>query len=228
MNTLLSLKNICKEFSFANENLKILDSINCDLKFGETVAITGPSGSGKSTLLGVMAGLEPPTSGEILFEKYAIHNSTDDELCSWRRDKVGFIFQNFRLIKTLSAIENVAFPLEIKGKNALEAQSKARELLTALNLEKRLQHFPHQLSGGEKQRVAIARAYVHNPKIIFADEPTGNLDAHSAQKVLESLFAINANHETTLIVVTHDTAIANRMSRRLELIAGKLKNGHDS
>lgn len=228
MSVILSLKNVCKEFSFADENLKILDEINCELLFGETVAITGPSGSGKSTLLGIMAGLEPPTSGEIIFGERKIHQSSDDELCFWRRSEVGFIFQNFRLVKTLSAIENVAFPLEIQGENATQAQQKARDLLSELRLEHRLNHFPHQLSGGEKQRVAIARAYVHNPKVIFADEPTGNLDTHSAEKVLQSLLTINETHNTTLIVVTHDAAIAQRMSRQLELIAGKLKDDSQS
>ena len=222
MSDILTLSNISKEFIFANEKLEILKNISFSLKSGDSVAITGPSGSGKSTLLGIMAGLESPTSGEIYYLDQPIHNSSDDALCSWRRASVGFIFQNFRLIPHLKAIENVSFPLEVQGLTTHQAQPKAKEILEKLGLGHRLHHFPHQLSGGEKQRVAIARAYIHNPKIIFADEPTGNLDTASANKVLESLLLINQSANTTLVVVTHDLEMAGRLSSHFQLHAGEI------
>ncbi len=217
---LLELSDIKKEFASGQETLCILDGVNLKICRGETIAVTGPSGSGKSTLLGLMAGLERPTRGKISFAGDAIQNWDEDRLAAWRREKVGFIFQNFRLIKILTALENVSLPLEILGHGACEARERARELLSELALENRVDHLPSQLSGGEQQRVAIARAYVHQPQIIFADEPSGSLDPATAEKVLESLLDFNRRRESALVVVTHDLEIAARLQRNYCLAGG--------
>ena len=216
----LELKEIRKEFTSAGETLCILERIDLVIAPGDTVAVTGPSGSGKSTLLGIMAGLERPTQGQIFFQGEAIHDWNEDHLASWRRQSVGFIFQNFRLIKTLTAWENVALPLEIQGYRADEAHKQSLALLGEMGIDKRSDHFPHQLSGGEQQRVAIARAYVHQPLIIFADEPTGSLDPATADKVLQSLIAINRQTKTTLVVVTHNRSTAEQLDRDYKLQGG--------
>lgn len=218
----LELINIEKNFSSATENLSILRQISLTVHQGSTIAITGSSGSGKSTLLGIMAGLDRPCSGEILFEETPIHDWNEDQLSAWRRQQVGFIFQNFRLVKSLSAIENVSLPLEILGHNRKEAEEKAQNLLEQLSVASRAKHYPHQLSGGEQQRVAIARAYAHSPKIIFADEPTGSLDSSTADKVMGSLMSIHDQHDTTLIVVTHDEKVAEQMTEHWKLSEGKI------
>ena len=217
---ILKLAGIEKKFTSGEETLSILKGVNFEIKKGETIAITGPSGSGKSTLLGLMAGLDRPTTGEIFFEGTPIHKWSEDNLAKWRREFVGFIFQNFRLVKTLSALENVALPLEILGYDVNKAQEQAMELLQELSMDKRASHFPHQLSGGEQQRVAIARAYAHQPKIIFADEPTGSIDAKNSHKVLHSLLNINEQRQTTLVVVTHDSQMADKLQRHCKLEEG--------
>lgn len=221
--TLLQLQNIKKEFHSAHQTLNVLKDINLSIEKGETIAIMGPSGSGKSTLLGLMAGLEKFTSGDILFEENSIAHWNEDMLSSWRKANIGFIFQNFRLIKTLTALENVALPLEILGKSTDEAYKKAQKLLDDLLLADRLDHFPHQLSGGEQQRVAIARAYIHTPQIILADEPTGSLDVDTAETVLQSLLKINNQNNTTLIVATHDLKLSNILKRKRKLVGGVLE-----
>jgi putative ABC transport system ATP-binding protein len=222
MTALLELKAVDKRFVSAAESLHILSGVSFAVGEGETVAVTGPSGSGKSTLLGLMAGLERPSSGQILFEGADLGSWDEDRLAAWRRKEVGFIFQSFRLISSLTALENVALPLEILGRPSPEAADSARRLLKELGLEERGEHFPHQLSGGEQQRVAIARAYAHEPRIIFADEPTGSLDRETAAKVLSTLLETNARRRTALIIVTHDAGAASQMQRRLALEAGRI------
>lgn len=220
MSALLRLEAVSKTFEAAGQTLRVLSDVSLEIAARETVAITGPSGSGKSTLLGVMAGLERPTSGGLFFAGEALHGWDEDRLASWRRANVGFIFQNFRLVPSLTAAENVALPLEISGTPAAEAAVKAQELLTALGLGGRAGHFPHELSGGEQQRVAIARAYVHGPRLILADEPTGSLDRGTAGRVLDALLEANARGGAALVVVTHDQAVASRLSRSISLERG--------
>jgi putative ABC transport system ATP-binding protein len=222
MSTLLELRNVAKNYPSAEQTLHVLRGVDLHVQAGESIAITGPSGSGKSTLLGVMAGLERPSSGSLLFKDRALEQESEDALSTWRRTSVGFIFQNFRLLESLTAIENVQVPLEILGATARESNAKAHAALESLGLGSRAHHFPHQLSGGEQQRVAIARAYAHGPEILFADEPTGSLDWENAGQVLESLLKVNDANKTALIVVTHDPNIAARMSRSLVLSGGKI------
>ncbi len=221
MTCLLELISLNKTFLSGETLLPILKGLDLCLQKGETLAITGPSGSGKSTLLGLMAGLERPTSGRIVFEGQDIQLWDEDRLASWRREKIGFIFQNFRLVKSLTALENVALPLEILGYGLRDAKEKAHSLLTSLGLSERCHHFPHQMSGGEQQRVAIARAYIHEPQIIFADEPTGSLDPASAEKILHTLLSLNQERQTTLVVVTHSDAISHKLSRNFRLREGE-------
>lgn len=217
---ILTLTHVTKEYPSGDHVLQVLKGANLSIRSGETIAIVGPSGSGKSTLLGLLAGLDRVTSGTIEFEGQAIHAWDEDQLAQWRRKHVGFVFQDFRLIPSFTALENVALPMEILGVDANEANQKAEELLTKLGLGQRTHHFPHQLSGGEQQRVAIARAYVHQPEIIFADEPTGNLDPKTSGSILDSLFSLHKNQKTTLVLVTHDLDIAKLMQRQVRIEDG--------
>jgi len=217
--SILTIKNLHKEFVIGGKKLKILIDVNIDIKEGESLSIIGPSGSGKSTLMGLLAGLERPSKGQILFHGEAIQNLSEDDLSIWRRKSVGFIFQNFRLIESLTALENVRLPLEINGENTQDASNKAFSLLKEVGLANRQNHFPQQLSGGEQQRIAIARAYIHQPAIIFADEPTGSLDPKTADAVFEKLLKINRDKKTTLILVTHNLELAKRLDRHIELIS---------
>lgn len=219
---LLHLEAVAKEFQTGDKILAILHDLSVSIDSKETLAIQGPSGSGKSTLLGLMAGLERPSSGRILYKGAPLHTWSEDQLSQWRRTDVGFIFQNFRLIDSLTAHENVRLPLEILGVDLSRAEEEASQALVELGIDKRAGHFPHQLSGGEQQRVAIARAYAHRPAIIFADEPTGSLDRETAQSVLDSLLRVNAEKHTALVLVTHDPAVAARMDRTLSLNHGAL------
>lgn len=185
---------------------------------GESFAIVGASGSGKTTLLGLLAGLDTPSSGSIRLEGHALEQMDEEARADLRRRLVGFVFQSFHLLPALTAEENVMLPLELEGDS--QARPKAREALEAVGLTPRRKHYPAQLSGGEQQRVAIARAFVHRPRILFADEPTGNLDQRTGHHVIDLLFALNRDHHTTLVLVTHDQQLAARCSRRVELEEG--------
>ncbi|MBI4424615.1 MAG: ABC transporter ATP-binding protein [Elusimicrobia bacterium] len=214
---LLRLEEVSKEFRSGGRLLRVLHEVDLSVQAGETLAVTGPSGSGKSTLLAVMAGLDRPSSGRVTFEGAVISDYDEERLAAWRRRHLGFVFQSFRLIASLTALENVALPLELAGSAPEEAARRASELLAALGVDGRGRHLPHQLSGGEQQRVAIARAYIHGPSLILADEPTGSLDRDTAARVLDALFEANARHRTALVVVTHDPAVAARASRSVSL-----------
>lgn len=199
--------------------IRILDGINFSLTARERVAITGVSGSGKSTLLGLLAGLDTPSHGDIEILGQGLASMDEDQRAELRRAHIGFVFQAFHLIDSFSALENVMLPLELKGESA--ARERAQEMLARVGLGDRLEHFPRQLSGGEQQRVALARAFCTAPAILFADEPTGNLDASNAQAVAELLFGLNAECGTTLVIVTHDPALAARCERRIALAGGR-------
>lgn len=215
----LAVENLVKEFTSAGQRLRVLDGVSLSVAPGETVAVTGPSGSGKSTLLGLMAGLERPTSGRVLFEGEDVGAWDEERLAAWRRESIGFVFQNFRLVPSLTAMENAALPLELGGAPAAEAAERAGAILGELGLGGRLGHYPHQLSGGEQQRAAIARAYAHAPRLIFADEPTGSLDRETSRRVFDALLEANAKRGAALVVVTHDPAVAGRLARSVSLAA---------
>ncbi len=200
--------------------LRILDDITLSAQRGETVAIVGASGSGKSTLLGLLAGLDEPSSGQIELAGRALKQMNEDQRAQLRAQHVGFVFQSFHLLPSLTAVENVALTLELGGSR--DAEQRAREVLNRVGLEHRLDHYPNQLSGGEQQRVALARAFVHQPDILFADEPTGNLDRKTGEQVTELMFAMNAEHGTTLVLVTHDATLAARCQRRITLDDGRI------
>ena len=203
------------------QDLQILDGVDLEIRRGEFVAIVGPSGSGKSTLLGLLAGLEKPTSGSIAVEGLALESANEDQLALWRREKVGFVFQNFQLLGNMTAEENILLPLELLGR--ADARSTAQGLLQAVGLAERGHHYPTQLSGGEQQRVALARAFGHGPAVLFADEPTGNLDPETGSKALELLLDLREKHGTTLVLVTHDEGLARRAQRVLRMTGGRLR-----
>ena len=203
-----------------DDALTILDDVSFAITDGETVAIVGSSGSGKSTLLSLLAGLDTPTSGEAWLAGERIDDRNEDARAACRAGRVGFVFQSFQLLAAMTALENVMLPLEIAGDGS--ADSKAREWLQRVGLGERMTHYPRQLSGGEQQRVAIARAVAIRPRILFADEPTGNLDSRTGAQVADLLFAMNRDAGTTLVLVTHDRALADRCARRLSLDAGRL------
>ncbi|NVJ61667.1 MAG: ABC transporter ATP-binding protein [Gammaproteobacteria bacterium] len=219
---MLSVSHLTKKVSTYNGELIILNDINFEVEPGESVAIVGASGSGKSTLLSLMAGLDLPSSGSVDISQQRITDLAEDQRAEFRANNVGFIFQSFHLLTTLTALENVALPLELKqGKSA---QDEAKKLLEQVGLGDRLTHYPNQMSGGEQQRVAIARAFAAKPKILFADEPTGNLDTKTGQHIADLLFELNQSQGTTLIMVTHDLKLAGRCQRQIELSAGQVKN----
>jgi putative ABC transport system ATP-binding protein len=217
---ILEVKNITKEVNSPEGALTIVKDVNLSIEPGELVSLVGPSGSGKTTLLAIMAGLDLPSAGSITLLGSEITLLDEDQRAQIRGRDVGFVFQSFHLMPKLSALDNVMLPLEISGIE--EAQSKAKEALISVGLEKRAQHFPTQLSGGEKQRVAIARAMVNKPKILFADEPTGNLDTKSSSAITDLLFSVNDLMQTTLVLVTHDLALAEKCSKVYELSEGEL------
>ncbi len=217
---LIQAQQLEKTVDTSEGPLQILQPINVSINAGDTVAIVGASGSGKSTLLSLLAGLDLASSGEVLIENEKLSELDEEQRAKVRADKVGFIFQSFLLVPSLSALENVMLPAELAGHKG--AEKEARELLAKVGLEDRWHHYPNQLSGGEQQRVAIARAFVGQPKILFADEPTGNLDAKTGGKVEELLFDLNKDYGTTLVVVTHDQRLAERCQRVLQMEAGQL------
>lgn len=220
-NSAINVVNLEKSVTTQEGSLTILKGINLDVKQGESVAILGPSGSGKSTLLGLLAALDTPTSGEIWLDGQALSPLNEEQKAALRKQKVSFIFQSFMLVDTLTALENVMLPAELAGvKNAKE---KAEAMLGRVGLSHRLTHLPKQLSGGEQQRVAIARAFICEPKVLFADEPTGNLDSVNGHKIADMLFELNQESHTTLILVTHDLQLAKRCQRQLVMDNGHLQ-----
>ena len=204
--------------------VEILKDISLTLPAGKTVSITGPSGSGKTSLLMLLGGLERPTTGAVAIDGTRIDQMDEDSLAAFRRDHIGIVFQNFHLIPTMTALENVAVPLEFAG--AKDAFERAREALTAVGLGHRLDHYPGQMSGGEQQRVAVARAFVTRPRIILADEPTGNLDADTGEKVMAALFDLTRTQGTTLILVTHDANLAARCDIAVHIRDGQILDGN--
>jgi putative ABC transport system ATP-binding protein len=218
---MLNVKNVVKIYQGINRPLTVLDEINFSIEKGETCAIVGPSGSGKTTLLGLCAGLDNPTEGEITLAGYEITGLTENEKAEVRNKKVGFIFQNFQLLPTLTALENVMIPLELQGKSK-GADKIARDLLEQVGLGDRLDHYPSQLSGGEQQRVSLARAFSNSPDILFADEPTGNLDGETGGMIENMLFELNSLKGTTLVIVTHDMELAQKTNRIIRLKGGKI------
>jgi len=217
---MIQLDNLSMSYDLEYGRLDVLAGVDLEIADGETVAIVGPSGSGKTTLLILLAGLEQPASGDVRLDGRALGDLDDDELADLRRDHIGIVFQSFHLVQSLTALGNVALPLEIAGKpNAGDA---ARQMLARAGLSGREDHYPAQLSGGEQQRVAIARALVHSPKLLLADEPTGNLDLRTGETIIDLLFGLNADTGSTLVLVTHDDAVAGRCQRVLRLHQGKL------
>jgi putative ABC transport system ATP-binding protein len=219
-NCLLRVEHLGKQVISPDGALTILEDVSLTIQRGESVAVVGPSGSGKSTLLGVMAGLDVPSSGSVWLEGDNLGALDEDSRAERRARQIGFVFQSFHLLPGLTALENVMLPLELNGQ-AHAAQS-ARAILTSIGLAERANYYPQKLSGGEQQRVAIARAYVGEPEILFADEPTGNLDAATGHIIIELLFRLNREHHATLVLVTHDTELASRCDRILNLHAGRL------
>jgi putative ABC transport system ATP-binding protein len=226
MAKILNVHNLEKTYSSGSKKLTILHDISFAIEERETFAIVGPSGSGKTTLLGLCAGLDRPDSGNISLCGAELSSLTEDERAVLRNRNVGFVFQDFQLLPTLTALENVAVPLELQGaKNALKI---SKVLLEKVGLGDRFHHYPSQLSGGEQQRVAVARAFSNNPSILFADEPTGNLDVETGEKVIELLFELNKESGTTLVIVTHDLELAQKTQRILRLKGGKIISNQTS
>jgi putative ABC transport system ATP-binding protein len=223
-NWILDVRGLTKTYPSPDGALTVLKDVSFALPAVSTCAVVGPSGSGKTTLIGLCAGLDRPTSGEVRLDGIAMSSLDEDGRARLRNQSVGFVFQTFQLLPTLTALENVMVPLELRGE--ARARDQAAELLGRVGLGARLSHFPAQLSGGEQQRVALARAFIGRPKILFADEPTGNLDAATGHLVIESLFALNAGSGTTLVLVTHDTELAGRAQRIIRLKGGRVD--HDS
>ena len=221
MNTpILTARHLNKVVPSAEGELSILHDLSLDLCRGDSLAIVGSSGSGKSTLLGLLAGLDLPSSGSIHLAGQDLSQLDEDQRARLRAEQVGFVFQSFQLLDSLNALENVMLPLELEGH--ADARQRARALLERVGLGQRLSHYPRQLSGGEQQRVAIARAFVAEPAVLFADEPTGNLDSHTGERICDLLFELNRERGATLVLVTHDARLAQRCKRQIRLEAGQL------
>ena len=215
---MLIAREVTKEYMSGGQRLAVLRDVSFTIRQGEFVAIVGPSGSGKTTLLGLLAGLDTPTRGTVLLDESDLTRLSENERARLRGEKVGFVFQTFQLIPTLTALENVQVPLELSGSDG--AVERARDLINRVGLSGRGHHFPMQLSGGEQQRVAIARAFANSPKILFADEPTGNLDHATGQRIFDLLHHLNADEGSTIVLVTHDSNLASRASRIIRLLDG--------
>ena len=216
----LAANNISKEVSSPEGSLTILDKVSFNVVAGESVAVVGPSGAGKSTLLALLAGLDLPTAGHVLLNSANLSELDEDGRAALRAESVGFVFQSFHLVPSLNALENVMLPLELAG--ADDAREAALRIIDEVGLSDRWRHYPAQLSGGEKQRVAIARAFATEPAVLFADEPTGNLDTRTGNNIMDLMFELNQSSSTTLVLVTHDLSIAERCNRVLSLDAGLL------
>ncbi|WP_333912468.1 ABC transporter ATP-binding protein [Vibrio coralliirubri] len=219
--SIIKAEAVSKTVSTNQEHLTILEQVDIDIRKGETVAIVGTSGAGKSTLMTLLAGLDVPTKGEISLLGQPLSQLDDEARAKIRSESVGFVFQSFLLIPSLSALQNVTLPCLLKGED--EDIERATALLESVGLQDRLDHLPSQLSGGEQQRVALARAFMIKPKILFADEPTGNLDQQTAAKIVELLFELNSSHGTTLVLVTHDPKLAQRCQRTLKMHVGQIE-----
>ncbi|WP_396202493.1 ABC transporter ATP-binding protein [Gemmatimonas sp.] len=218
---MLVARGLTKEYQSGTQRLTVLRDVSFDVPQGAFVSIVGPSGSGKTTLLGLLAGLDTPSQGTVSLDGEEFGSLDEDRRAKLRGEKVGFVFQSFQLIPTLTALENVQVPLELSGAvSAKEATSRARDLLTRVGLGDRTHHFPQQLSGGEQQRVALARAFVNEPRILFADEPTGNLDGTTGERIVELLHALNRERGCTIVLVTHDITLAARTQRTIRLRDG--------
>ncbi|HZX73895.1 MAG TPA: ABC transporter ATP-binding protein [Cyclobacteriaceae bacterium] len=220
--TVLESEGLTKIYKSGERELMVLDHVSFKAEQGTTLSIIGPSGSGKTTLLGLCAGLDTPSSGTISLMGFKLNAMNEDDRAYIRNQFVGFVFQNFQLLSTLTALENVMVPLELRGEK--NVAPKAKELLDRVGLGGRMHHFPSQMSGGEQQRVAMARAFITSPKILFADEPTGNLDEENAQHLTNLLFGMNREEKTTLILVTHNLELAQKTERILQMKGGKLVN----
>lgn len=218
MESILRVENVSKTYQSAGKSLTVLHNINFSIDKGSTAAITGPSGSGKTTLLGLCAGLDRTTSGSIALNGIAMDNLSEDKRAALRNQYVGFIFQNFQLLPTLTALENVMVPMELRG--AKNCKEKALALLDKVGLADRGHHYPVQLSGGEQQRISLARAFANQPALLFADEPTGNLDDETSEKINQLLFDLNKDAGTTLIIVTHDLELAAKTQRIIKIKGG--------
>ncbi len=217
---ILEINNLSKTYKSNERDLTVLQDVNFSLMQGESVAIVGSSGSGKTTMLGLCAGLDNPSTGTVKLFENELTQMTEDERAAVRNDHVGFIFQNFQLIPTLTALENVMIPLELKSISG--ASKTAKDLLERVGLKDRMNHYPTQLSGGEQQRVSLARAFSNAPKILFADEPTGNLDDATSETVEQLMFDLNKEHKTTLVIVTHDLELAKKTERIIQLKGGRI------
>ena len=220
--TVIKAEGLTKIYKSAENDLTVLDNVSFEATQGTSLAIIGPSGSGKTTLLGLCAGLDIPTSGIISLMGFKLNVMDEDDRAYIRNQYVGFVFQNFQLLPTLTALENVMVPLELRGEK--NVAPKAKDLLARVGLGARFSHYPSQLSGGEQQRVAMARAFITSPRILFADEPTGNLDGESAAQITDLLFGMNREEKTTLILVTHNLELAKKTERILHMKGGKLVN----
>ncbi|AVQ86438.1 MULTISPECIES: ABC transporter ATP-binding protein [Plesiomonas] len=221
---IIVVRGLGKSVRLGQETLTILEGIDLQVNSGETVALVGASGSGKSTLLGLLAGLDLPSVGSISILGQSLTELDEEGRAKLRAEQIGFVFQSFLLLPTMTALENVMLPAELRGET--DCEPRARALLESVGLGDRLHHLPPRLSGGEQQRVAIARAFMTRPRLLLADEPTGNLDSKTGEKVIELLFALNREHGTTLVVVTHDRELASRCQRQVVMVAGHLE-GHD-
>jgi len=220
MSKILKITGLEKTYSSGNKQLTVLQDISFEVEKGQTFSIIGPSGSGKTTLLGLCAGLDQPNAGNVELCGQDLNNLNEDQRAQLRNKEVGFIFQNFQLLPTLTALENVSVPLELQGNKA--AVKKSKVLLEKVGLADRMHHYPSQLSGGEQQRVALARAFSNSPSILFADEPTGNLDKETGEKVIKLLFDLNKEAGTTLVIISHDLDLANRTQQILRLKGGQV------
>lgn len=220
MTKILKINGLEKTYQSGSKRITVLQNVSFDVEKGQTFSIVGPSGSGKTTLLGLCAGLDTPNKGTVELCGHDLSTLNEDERAQLRNEKIGFIFQDFQLLPTLTALENVSVPLELQ--NAKNAVSKAKELLEKVGLGKRMNHYPSQLSGGEQQRVAVARAFSNNPAVLFADEPTGNLDEETGEKVIQLLFNLNQEAGTTLVIITHDLDLAARTQQILRLKGGQI------
>jgi putative ABC transport system ATP-binding protein len=222
MGTLLSTEHLSKSYTSAGTQLTVLDNVNLQVEEGSSMAIVGPSGSGKTTLLGLCAGLDRASSGSVILNGIRLETLTEDQRAEVRNQYIGFIFQNFQLLPTLTALENVMVPMELRKQSNVRA--RAIELLDKVGLKDRSHHYPVQLSGGEQQRVSLARAFANTPRILFADEPTGNLDAETSERIENLIFSLNKEAGTTLILVTHNIDLAARTNRIVKIRGGKLVN----
>ena len=224
--SILKVEQVSKTYQSGSRKLTVLDHVDFQVVAGESISIVGPSGSGKTTLLGLCAGLDRASTGSIFLNGHQMENLSEDQRAAVRNQNVGFIFQNFQLLPTLTALENVMVPLELKKRK--DAKQKAMELLDQVGLGDRGTHYPSQLSGGEQQRVSIARAFANEPKILFADEPTGNLDTETGEMIEDLIFNLNKALGTTLILVTHDIGLAARTNRIIKIKGGKIQEGNNA